>query len=120
MGEEETASINIQTHIISVASPSFIGIDVVFVLEPDIFSRSQAPRYTLARIQLAMSPSAVDDAPKARGAAISVKPNIGVFTNPKHDLWISEAEPSADAVKSGADLKPGEVTIAVRSTGICG
>lgn len=67
-----------------------------------------------------MSPSAVDDAPKARGAAISVKPNIGVFTNPKHDLWISEAEPSADAVKSGADLKPGEVTIAVRSTGICG
>ncbi|PTB68846.1 L-arabinitol 4-dehydrogenase [Trichoderma citrinoviride] len=67
-----------------------------------------------------MSPSAVDDAPKTKGAAISVKPNIGVFTNPKHDLWISEAEPSADAVKSGADLKPGEVTIAVRSTGICG
>ncbi|KAL7791333.1 GroES-like protein [Trichoderma ceciliae] len=67
-----------------------------------------------------MSPLAVDDAPKARGAAISVKPNIGVFTNPKHDLWISEAEPSADAVKSGADLKAGEVTIAVRSTGICG
>lgn len=67
-----------------------------------------------------MSPSAVDDTPTARGAAISVKPNIGVFTNPKHDLWISEAEPSADAVKSGADLKPGEVTIAVRSTGICG
>lgn len=68
-----------------------------------------------------MSPSAVDDAPKAGGAAaISLKPNIGVFTNPKHDLWISEAEPSIDAVKSGADLKPGEVTIAVRSTGICG
>lgn len=58
--------------------------------------------------------------PKPEGAAISLKPNIGVFTNPKHDLWISEAEPSVDAVKSGADLKPGEVTIAVRSTGICG
>ncbi|KAL7919671.1 GroES-like protein [Trichoderma austrokoningii] len=67
-----------------------------------------------------MSPSAVDDAPKAGGAANSLKPNIGVFTNPKHDLWINEAEPSVEAVKSGADLKPGEVTIAIRSTGICG
>ena len=50
----------------------------------------------------------------------SLKRNIGVFTNPKHDLWISDTTPNVDSVQSGADLKPGEVTIAVRSTGICG
>lgn len=50
----------------------------------------------------------------------SLKPNIGVYTNPKHDLWINEAQPTAESVKSGADLKPGEVTVAIRSTGICG
>lgn len=48
------------------------------------------------------------------------KPNIGVFTNPQHDLWIADAEPSVDSVKTGEALKPGEVTIAIRSTGICG
>ncbi|KAL2756737.1 hypothetical protein ACRALDRAFT_1075582 [Sodiomyces alcalophilus JCM 7366] len=53
----------------------------------------------------------------------SVKPskaNIGVFTNPKHDLWITEAEPTLEQVQSGESLKEGEVTVAVRSTGICG
>ncbi|KAG5986636.1 L-arabinitol 4-dehydrogenase, partial [Claviceps lovelessii] len=49
-----------------------------------------------------------------------LKPNIGVYTNPNHDLWINAAEPSAESVASGSDLKPGEVTIAIRSTGICG
>ncbi|KAK8927424.1 hypothetical protein H634G_05298 [Metarhizium anisopliae BRIP 53293] len=53
-------------------------------------------------------------------AGLSLKPNIGVYTNPKHDLWISEAEPTAESVSAGSDLKPGEVTIAIRSTGICG
>ncbi|CEO59016.1 L-arabinitol 4-dehydrogenase [Penicillium brasilianum] len=48
------------------------------------------------------------------------KTNIGVYTNPKHDLWIAEAEPKAEDVQSGKTLKPGEVTIEVRSTGICG
>ncbi|KAI1309842.1 GroES-like protein [Xylaria venustula] len=48
------------------------------------------------------------------------KANIGIFTNPKHDLWISEAEPTVESVQKGDDLKPGEVTIAVKSTGICG
>ncbi|KAL2002774.1 hypothetical protein VTN02DRAFT_5992 [Thermoascus thermophilus] len=48
------------------------------------------------------------------------KPNIGVFTNPKHDLWVAEATPSLDDVQSGKGLKPGEVTVEVRSTGICG
>ncbi|KAH1498281.1 hypothetical protein KXV92_005249 [Aspergillus fumigatus] len=48
------------------------------------------------------------------------KPNIGVYTNPKHDLWIAESTPTLEDVKSGNGLKPGEVTIEVRSTGICG
>jgi L-iditol 2-dehydrogenase len=65
-----------------------------------------------------MSPSAVTGV--ANGDGKSLKPNIGVFTNPKHDLWVSETTPSADSVKSGEDLKPGEVTVAIRSTGICG
>ncbi|KOS18940.1 L-arabinitol 4-dehydrogenase [Escovopsis weberi] len=65
-----------------------------------------------------MSPS-VADIP-VRGAAGAVKPNIGVFTNPKHDLWIDQATPSLEAVQSGSELKPGEVTIAVKNTGICG
>ncbi|KAI9883421.1 MAG: hypothetical protein M1823_004817 [Watsoniomyces obsoletus] len=44
-------------------------------------------------------------------------PNLGVFTNPEHDLWVADAEPSLDALQN---LKPGEVTIAIKSTGICG
>ncbi|CEN62533.1 Putative Sorbitol dehydrogenase [Aspergillus calidoustus] len=46
--------------------------------------------------------------------------NIGVFTNPKHDLWIAESKPTVEEVKSGQGLRPGEVTVEVRSTGICG
>ncbi|KAK7728544.1 L-arabinitol 4-dehydrogenase [Botryosphaeria dothidea] len=48
------------------------------------------------------------------------KPNIGVYTNPSHDLWVAEAQPTLEQVKSGEALKEGEVTIAVKSTGICG
>lgn len=41
--------------------------------------------------------------------------NIGVFTNPKHDLYVAEIEtPKAD------DLSSEEVLVHVRSTGICG
>ncbi|KAI9044040.1 NAD(P)-dependent alcohol dehydrogenase [Aspergillus affinis] len=53
-------------------------------------------------------------------ATVIDKPNIGVFTNTKHDLWIAESTPSLEQVKSGQGLKPGEVTVEVRSTGICG
>jgi L-iditol 2-dehydrogenase len=67
-----------------------------------------------------MAPSAVDEAP-ANGTAVKPsKANIGVFTNPNHDLWMNAAEPSLESVNSGEGLKPGEVTIAIRSTGICG
>ncbi len=48
------------------------------------------------------------------------KPNIGVYTNTSHDLWIAAAEPSLASVQAAAELKPGEVTVAIRSTGICG
>lgn len=48
------------------------------------------------------------------------KTNIGVYTNPKHDLWIAETTPKVEDVQSGKGLKPGEVTVEVRSTGICG
>lgn len=48
------------------------------------------------------------------------KANIGVFTNTKHDLWVADAQPSVDEVKSAKGLKSGEVTVEVRSTGICG
>jgi L-iditol 2-dehydrogenase len=48
------------------------------------------------------------------------KANIGVYTNPAHDLWVAEAEPSLEEVQKGGDLKVGEVLLNVKSTGICG
>lgn len=48
------------------------------------------------------------------------KPNIGVYTNPEHQLWVGSAEPTWESVQKGDDLKVGEVTIAIKSTGICG
>lgn len=48
------------------------------------------------------------------------KPNIGVWTNPSHDLWVGTAEPSLEDVRARKTLQPGEVTIAIKSTGICG
>ncbi|KAH0542975.1 N-terminal acetyltransferase A complex catalytic subunit ard1 [Glutinoglossum americanum] len=48
------------------------------------------------------------------------KSNIGVYTDPAHSLWISEAEPSLESTKNGDSLKRGEATVAVQSTGICG
>lgn len=56
------------------------------------------------------------------GSATTIvdKANIGVFTNTNHDLWVADAQPSVHQVKSAQGLKPGEVTVEVRSTGICG
>lgn len=50
------------------------------------------------------------------------KPNIGVFTNPEHKLWVEESKPNLDSVKKGKgeDLPEGWVTVAIKSTGICG
>ena len=48
------------------------------------------------------------------------KPNIGVFTNPEHKLWVSEARPTLEEAQKGENLKPGEVMVGLKSTGICG
>jgi len=48
------------------------------------------------------------------------KANIAVYTNPDHGLWVAAAEPSLESLEKGDTLKPGEVTITVKSTGICG
>lgn len=48
------------------------------------------------------------------------KPNVGVFTDPEHKLWIAESGPSLESIQKGEDLKEGEVTIGIKSTGICG
>ena len=48
------------------------------------------------------------------------KANIGVYTNPAHDLWVAEAAPSQEEVEKCDNLKPGEITVAIKSTGICG
>lgn len=49
----------------------------------------------------------------------NIAENIGVYTNPKHELWVGEAAPSAQDI-SNNNLELGQVTIAIRSTGICG
>lgn len=66
-----------------------------------------------------MSPSAIDVAAPAPGVKAS-KANIGIFTNPQHDLWISDATPTLESVQKDEELNEGQVTIAIRSTGICG
>ncbi|KAF0321233.1 L-arabinitol 4-dehydrogenase [Colletotrichum asianum] len=47
-------------------------------------------------------------------------PNVGIHVDPDHNLWLDQAEPSLEDVKSGANLEVGEVTVAVKTTGICG
>ena len=65
-----------------------------------------------------MAPSATE-IPRAAMEKPS-KANIGVFTNPEHDLWVAEASPSVENIEKGDSLKPGEVTVGIKSTGICG
>ena len=56
----------------------------------------------------------------ATAANTAMKPNVGVYTDPEHKLWVAESGPSTESVKEGKDLKEGEVTIGIKSTGICG
>jgi L-iditol 2-dehydrogenase len=65
-----------------------------------------------------MSPSATEI--HSSTMAKPAKSNIGVYTNPAHELWVADAEPSVESVQKGEDLKPGEVTVGIRSVGICG
>ena len=48
------------------------------------------------------------------------EPNVGVFTDPTHRLWVAEAEPKLEALQKDQELKVDEVTIGIHSTGICG
>lgn len=56
----------------------------------------------------------------AVGTPTVSKPNIGVYTNPNHDLWIADAKPTLEQVQKREGLNSGEVTVEIRSTGICG
>ncbi|KAI0255279.1 sorbitol dehydrogenase [Lactifluus subvellereus] len=51
---------------------------------------------------------------------LNLKPNIGVYTDPQHNLWLDEADPPVTDIQSGANLREGEVIVEIRSTGICG
>ena len=52
--------------------------------------------------------------------AALTKPNVGVYTDPAHKLWVADSSPSLEEVKAGESLKEGEVTVGIKSTGICG
>jgi hypothetical protein len=49
-----------------------------------------------------------------------VAANIGVYTDANHNLYVAETSPSLEDVKNGRGLEPGEVTVAIKSSGICG
>ena len=49
-----------------------------------------------------------------------LSPNVGVYIDTAHRLWVDDAAPSAEEVASGSSLQDGEVTVAIKSTGICG
>jgi len=49
-----------------------------------------------------------------------LKPNIGVFTDPQHNLWLDSASPSVEEIAKADHLQPGQVVVQIRSTGICG
>ena len=67
-----------------------------------------------------MSPSATNNFITGMATSKPTKANIGVYTNPEHNLWVAEAQPSLESVLKGDALKPGEVTVGIKSTGICG
>lgn len=85
--------------------------------------KEETPKMNGTHTEAAAAP-ATNGASKSNGNGTDVrfssKANIGVYTNPAHDLWVAEAEPSLEVVQRGGDLKPGEVLINVKSTGICG
>ncbi|KAG3196681.1 hypothetical protein PC129_g24659 [Phytophthora cactorum] len=46
--------------------------------------------------------------------------NVGIHIDPEHNLYVAAAAPSLQEVRDGSSLQPGEVTVAIKSTGICG
>ncbi|EPS43716.1 hypothetical protein H072_2323 [Dactylellina haptotyla CBS 200.50] len=53
-------------------------------------------------------------------SAPTLKPNVGVYTNPAHKLYIGDAAPSIQEIESEQLLQPGEVVLEMKATGICG
>lgn len=51
---------------------------------------------------------------------MSSSENIGVYSTPSHELYVDKAEPTLDDVLEKKSLQAGEVTIAIKSSGICG
>ncbi|KAF8433389.1 sorbitol dehydrogenase [Terfezia claveryi] len=48
------------------------------------------------------------------------KKNIGVYTDPDHNLYIADANPHHEDITNPSKLKHGEVVVQIRCTGICG
>jgi L-iditol 2-dehydrogenase len=46
--------------------------------------------------------------------------NVGIHIDLEQKLYLSAASPNLEEVLNGSSLKPGEVTISIKSTGICG
>jgi len=51
---------------------------------------------------------------------LNLKPNIGVYTDPQHNLWVDDADPPVADIQSGVTPGEGQVVVEIRSTGICG
>lgn len=49
----------------------------------------------------------------------NLKPNIGIFTNPKNELYIAECSPTP-AELAAEPLADDDVLVHIKSTGICG
>lgn len=99
---------------------------LIFDLSSDSFTRSRNPLLTIL-LSFSCKPQSKYTSPEPvlelramlTTSTIS-KANVGVFTNPAHELWVAETTPTLEGVKSGTDLQEGEVTIGIKSTGICG
>jgi hypothetical protein len=65
-------------------------------------------------------PNGATNGTTVNGDSSELKDNVGVYTDPEHKLWTSPAEPDVKNVLDGSTLKPGEVTIGIKNTGICG
>ena len=46
--------------------------------------------------------------------------NVGMYIDAQHHLWLDETAPTVQDATTGNGLRPGEVTVAIKSTGICG
>ncbi|KAI5781485.1 GroES-like protein [Geopyxis carbonaria] len=98
------------------------------IYRPYIITTSpyRPPSHTITTItttiQHTMAPPAMTEASTAEIGSVkgSLKPNIGVYTDPQHNLYVEAASPSAEEVQSGSTLAEGEVVVQIRCTGICG